>query len=472
MPTRTTIPPSSERCLYLRQRRRSLAAATLLFLHFVASESRAASAPEVGWLLDYVRIDSSQPAGEARAAAYLAELLHRAGVTTERLVGPEGHTSLYARLRGQDPKAGALLLLHHLDVVGAGEGWTVPPFSGEVRDGRLWGRGTLDCKGLGIAQLSAFLALADRKVPLPRDVVFLAVGAEERGGSHGAGWIWERHPQLLEDVAFVLNEGGSARKVNGRLLFWEVEVAQKRPLWLEVETAGRGGHAAGLNPTSASHQLITALARLLALPPRYRVTDAARQFFGALAPTHGDLWRPIFSDLDAVVRPDGFSAPMLPGMPNLFLDTVQVTVLEASDQINVVAPKARAQIDVRLLPDTDADAFLAELERTLGPEVTVRVLLTSPPAPPSPTSGPAWDALVETLGREAPVVPAFKPGFTDSRWFRARGIAAYGITPFAIESTETGGIHGADEKIPLPEFLHGVERTRRLVETLLAEHRN
>lgn len=417
------------------------------------------------WLRTYLRIDTTNPPGhEHKSAAFLAEILHREGIPTRLLVTPEGRTSLYARL--SSPKSGgkAVILLHHMDVVAAGPGWTVPPFQGLIRDGRLWGRGAVDDKSLGIAQLVAFLDLKRQKVPLERDVVYLAVADEENGGLRGTAWLLEKHPELFRGAEAVIGEGGRSQAAAGKLLWWGIEVAQKRPLWLEVSTSGRGGHASGLNPQSANHRLIEGLARVLALPPRWRVTPPARGYLEAIAPLHNDHWRRVLSDIDAVV--DEKTGPrefLFPGMANLFLDTVQVTVLSGGNRINVIPANASARLDVRLLPDTDAEAFLARIREALGEGFDVKVLVTSPPAPPSPASGRLYAAFQKVLSRDAPVVPTMVPGFTDSRFFRERGIPAYGITPFALEGDDLKGIHGPDERIPLDELDRGVERMRGIL---------
>lgn len=416
------------------------------------------------WLQGYVRLDTVNPPGnEQRAVAYLERLLHARGVASRRLVSANGRVNLYARLRARpDRDSQALVLLHHMDVVAPGPGWSRPPFGAELAEGSLWGRGTVDAKSLGVAHLAALLAAAE----LParrRDVIFLAVADEERGGGEGTAWLLQHHPELFAGVAGVLNEGGSNRQVNGRLLWWGVEVAQKRPLWLEVVARGRGGHGAGFTPESAPHELVSALAGLLARPLRWRVPPAAREYLQALAPLHNDRWRPLLADPDRLVGPEGPRRGLLPGMANLFLDTVQINMLQGAAQINVIPPIATARVDARLLPETDERAFLAEIEQALGDEVEVRVLLSAPPLPPSPQTGPVYQLLARELQAVAPVAPYFSSGFTDSRYFRARGIPAYGFSPFTLEPQDLMGIHGADEHIPVAELDRGVERTRRLV---------
>lgn len=417
------------------------------------------------WLQGYLRIDTTNPPGnEGRAADYLAAILAREGVPSRRLVSPAGRVSLWARLPSAASRRRAVLLLHHTDVVAPGPGWTVPPFAGRVEQGRLWGRGAIDDKSLGVAQLAAFLDLQRRGAALERDVILLAVPDEENGGAEGARWLIEKHPELFVGVEGVIGEGGRNQvAADGRILWWGVEVAQKRPLWLAVEAQGRGGHGSGLNPDSANHQLVAGLARLLAREPRWRVTAPARTYFAALAPLHNETLKKGMLRLDEAIGPEGPRLPLMPGMGNLFLDTVQVTLLDGGDRINVIPARARARIDVRLLPDTDAEAFLAELRSALGEGLAVEVLLTAPPAAASPAAGRLYAACERVLGREAPVVPALVPGFTDSRFFRERGIPAYGLAPFALAGDDQGGVHGVDERIPLAELDRGVERTRRLV---------
>jgi acetylornithine deacetylase/succinyl-diaminopimelate desuccinylase-like protein len=153
----------------------------------------------------------------------------------------------------------------------------------------------------------------------------------------------------------------------------------------------------------------------------------------------------------------------MPGMANLFLDTVQVTVLRGGERINVIPETATARIDIRLLPDTDSAAFLADVRRLLGPGFTVKVMVTSPPSPPSPAAGRLYRAMERALKPEGPVVPTFVAGFTDSRFFRERGIPAYGLSPFLLSPEETQGIHGKNERISLRELDRGVVRMRQIL---------
>ncbi len=415
----------------------------------------------VRWLQEYIQIDTTNPPGNERAAAdFLAGILEREGIASRVLESPAGRASLLARLEATAPSGGALVLVHHIDVVPADGAWQVEPFSGRRHEGRVWGRGALDVKGLGIAHLAALLDLKRSGVARGRDVVFLAVADEEAGGGQGAGWLLEAHPELFAGVDGVLNEGGSNRVLSDRLIWWGVEVTQKRPLWLEVTAEGRGGHASGLYPQSATHRLIAGLARLIARPPQFRISEAARMYLGTLARLEGGRAEELYRRIE---DGDLSEVPMAPGLPVYFLDTVQVTRIDNGRGSNVVSPVARAAVDIRLLPDTDAEAFLAEVRELLGPDLEVALRLDAPEVPASPRDHPLYRSLEETLSVRAPVVPTFIPGTTDSRYFRQRGIPAYGFSPFSINAEDLKGIHARDEAVPVDAFLRGVETLRRVV---------
>ncbi|HEX9798902.1 MAG TPA: M20/M25/M40 family metallo-hydrolase [Thermoanaerobaculia bacterium] len=439
----------------------------LLVLAAAAAPLAGAPAREAAWLAEYVRIDTSNPpGGEAAAAAFLADLLRGEGIASERYVTPAGRTSLVARLPATAPGAPWIALVHHLDVVPAGAGWSVPPFSAEVRDGHLYGRGALDVKSLGIAHLAALLDAA-RLPERRRGLLFVAVADEENGGAEGMGWLVAHHPELLAGVEAAFGEGGLNRTVLGRTLYWGLEVAQKRAYWLEVTARGRAGHGASPNPASAAHELVRALARLAERPPEWKLQPAVRDFFRAYAAIDPTLRAPGV-DLDAAVGPGGPASWVPVSWRGLLLDTVQITTLAAGDRPNVVAGEARARLDVRLLPETDAESFLAELAATLGDGVTVETHLATSPSPPSPAGTAAWRAVERAVGGGAPLVPVLVAGMTDSRYLRASGIAAYGFSPFEIEALEMRRVHGADERIALDRFADGVERMRRVVRELVA----
>lgn len=430
-----------------------------------AQPPRSADGTEpVRWLREYLQIDTTNPPGNEREAAeYLAGILETEGIPYRLLTSPDGRTSLYARLASPASGGAAVALVHHLDVVPAEGGWSQEPFSGRPLDGSLWGRGAIDVKSLGIAQLAALIACHRSGAALSHDVIYLAAADEERGGGEGTGWLVAEHGDLFSGLVGVLGEGGSNRAVAGRVLWWGIEVTQKRPLWLRVTAHGRGGHGSGFKPASATHQLVRALARLVDRPLRFRVCEATRSYMTALATVEGGRTAELAGRLDEVVRGEDPASEMGPGLPAYFVDTVQVTAIDNGRGPNVVAAEASAYVDIRLLPDTDADRFLEEVREALGPGIEVEVLLSSPEAPPSPVGDPLYRALEDVLSVRAPVLPILISGTTDSRYFRERGVPAYGFSPFGLEPPELLGIHARDERIPEDVFLRGVETMRRIL---------
>ncbi len=458
--------------------RLAVAAAAL----FIAAPSLAVAGP-VAWLQDYLSIDTSNPsAGELPAARYLASLIERhdsgGEIDVRILVSPNGRANLYARLPANAVAATgrSLVLLHHLDVVPAGEGWKHPPFGGELHRGRIWGRGALDAKSLGIAHLNAMFHVLESGLPRRRDLILVASAGEEAGGGDGVGWLLEEHGELFADVEAVLNEAGVNRMAGDRLLWWGIETAQKQVLWLRVSAAGRAGHGAGFNPASPTHRLLRALNRVLDLEHDWRVTAASHQAYRALAGFRTGEFADVFdqpmeevqAELERRLRDGRLDGVLLPGMSASFRDTVQITRIDnGAGPVNVAPGEASALIDARLLPDTDAGGFRRRVETMLGSGIHVEELLRSGGSPVSSTGSDVYRTLERLLGVRAPVVPTMIAGATDSRFFRRLGVDAYGFSPFTLSVDDAGGVHGVDERIPASGFLRGCRMMTRVAAALV-----
>jgi acetylornithine deacetylase/succinyl-diaminopimelate desuccinylase-like protein len=440
-----------------------LGATALTLVALTAAPAQAADSA-VTLLQRYLRIDTSNPpGGEAPAAGFLADLIHRQGLETQLLVSPGGRTSLYARLDGGAQAKGAIVLLHHMDVVPPAPSWSTLPFSGDRGEGFIWGAGAVDDKSLGISHLVAFLELARSEQPLAHHVIFLAVADEETGGAEGTAWLLERHSNLFEDTVAVLTEGGNNRAFRGRLAWWGVEVGQKRPLWLQVSTRGRAGHGSTADLATAPSQLLRGLARLFERKREYRITNEARSFFESLEQLTPSDKKPWLDRVARAIERGTVERQLAPGQHGLFLDTIQVTVLEAGRQVNAVPARALAMIDIRLLPDTDTDQMLAAVRELLGPDISVKVLLKAAQVEPTSIDTSMYACLETALEVRAPVVPSFIAGVTDARYFRERGIPAYGFSPFALSPGDAQGVHGVDEKISERAFERGVTTMTELV---------
>ncbi|MGH9459207.1 MAG: M20/M25/M40 family metallo-hydrolase [Thermoanaerobaculia bacterium] len=417
----------------------------------------------------YLRIDTSNPPGnETEAARFFQKIFEREGIPS-RLVGADPRRqSIYARLEsGSD--APALLLLHHLDVVPADPSeWSVPPFEGRRANGYIWGRGALDVKSLGIAQLMGFLELHRARAALARDVVFLGVADEEAGGTAGIQALFRDHPELFEGVGFVLNEGGGTETIVDRVTWWGIEIDQKVPVWVRLVAKGRPGHGSIPPPGGgAPRKLVAALERVFAIPTPMRLTPTVRAHFASFARAKAelDIRRAILRDPEAY-----FDSPRIEQLPAgaraLLQDTISLTVLDAGTSVNSIPASARAELDVRLLPGSDPSPFLDALREAAGEDVGVEVLIAGKPAPPSPVDTPLFRLIAELAKASDPgsiVGPYVSAGTTDSRFLRGRGMVAYGFNPFPVNYYDGARVHGVDERIRVRFFARGVNLMRQIV---------
>ena len=431
-------------------------------------------------LSQYLRINTTNPPGnEIAAARWLADVLRREGIEARIFEPAPGKANLYARLPG-DGTARPIVLLNHMDVVLASpEFWTVDPFAGLVKDGSVWGRGALDMKGAGIAQLMTMLILKRAKVPLKRDIIFLATSDEEIGAGVGAAWIAQQQPDLVRNAEFLLNEGGLTRaKLGGQgaVEFYAVGTTEKSPFWLNVTARGTAGHGSRPTQDNPVHRLIRALNRVAEWKTPLIVTPAVERSFRDLATIERDTAvRRWLSDIRAAVR-DSVAVRALTSdltYNALLRNTISITGLKGSDKTNVIPPVATAAIDVRLLPGQDPAAFLAELVRVIGDTaVTVQPQGPNWPATESSTETAMFRAITEVARRrhpEALVTTMMLAGFTDSHYFRRMGIASYGIGAFPLTQADSRGVHGNDERVSIEALRSGVRFYYEVVSRVAAQ---
>ncbi len=427
--------------------------------------------------IQYLRIDTSNPPGnETAGATFLRQLLAKEGIETQLLGSDPARQSLYARLRSGAAGASrekALLLLHHIDVVPAAAGeWTKPPFAGLKNNGYLWGRGALDIKSLGIAEAMAMIDLKRRGAPLQRDVVYLAVADEELGGVHGCREILTTHPELFSDVGYVLNEGGYNETIVDKVAFWGIEVGQKVPLWLRVTAKGPAGHSASPPDNGGSVAgLVRALAAIEAIPTPYRLVPSVDRYFKALARSkhdyRGELMRSMKEPLDV----DRVEKVLSPGYRSLLRDTIALTRIAGGTSMNAIPAQAVCDVDIRLLPDESPDAMLAKVTSAVGKNAEVDVVLSGNPVKETPSDTDLFRVLAAELQASeagSVVAPTIGAGTSDSRYFRERGVIAYGIAPFKVNYYDADTVHGADERIREQFFLEGTRLMRRIVTSFCA----
>ena len=418
-------------------------------------------------LSQYLRINTTNPPGnEIAAARWLAAVLRREGVESQVFEPAPGKANLYARLAG-DGSARPIVLLNHMDVVLASpEFWTVDPFAGVIKDGYVWGRGALDMKGEGVAQLMTLLILKRANVPLKRDIIFLATADEEIGAGVGAAWLAEQKPDLVRGAEFLLNEGGLTRAKaggQGTVEFYAVGTTEKSPFWLNVTARGTAGHGSRPTPDNPVHRLIRALNRVAEWKTPLIVTPAVERSFRDLATIERDTtMRRWLSDIRAAVRDSAAVRALTSDLTYnaLLRNTISITGVKGSDKTNVIPPVATAAIDVRLLPGQDPAAFLAELARVIG-DTALTVTPQGPnwPATESSTETEMFRAITDVARRQHPealVTTMMLAGFTDSHYFRRMGIASYGLGPFPLTQTDSRGVHGNDERVSIEALRAGV----------------
>lgn len=417
-------------------------------------DAQAIEQEAVCLLSQYVQIDTTNPPGnELVAAQFLRGLLERAGLTATIVESAPGRANLIARLSQAAPKP-AIALAHHMDVVPAvASAWSVPPFAAVQRDGMLWGRGALDDKAGGILSLLTVLMAKRLEVALPYDLVFLALADEEAGGGQGARYLTAHKPELLRDVAFVLNEGGGIMQLpEGRALY-QVEVAQKAPLWLRLIARGTAGHGSAPSANTATARLVRALGRLAEHEFPVQVLPEVQELYAGKAASLPEVLRDGARDLRTALERPAFRDAFLHDAHHAALvrNTLAISMLHGSDKENVIPGEASAVLDMRLLPGQDAAAVRGEVIALIAdPNVEVETLL-SWTAHSSPRDTPLFHAIeAQAAARDpgAPVLANVLGGFTDCNAFRAQGITCYGYMPLRLAPHAFAGIHGNDERIP------------------------
>jgi acetylornithine deacetylase/succinyl-diaminopimelate desuccinylase-like protein len=418
-------------------------------------------------LSKYIRIDTTNPPGnELGAARMLRERFLADGIPATVWEPAPGRGVIAARLRGIGKHTKAIVLLSHMDVVPANaKQWQVPPFSGEVKDGDIWGRGAIDDKGPGVIEMMAMLAIKRAGILLNRDVIFIATGDEEEGGRKGAGWLVAHEKQVFADAGYLLNEGGGIEQTPGHHRFYAVSLAEKTPMWIRLTAQGPSGHAAVPPDATAVTHLTAALSKLIAYRPPVRVIDPVRDYFRAIAKL--DDGPSEFKNLVISLRKPAYRQNFLstPRYSAMVRDTITPTVLGASQKTNVIAPTAYAEVDCRLLPGADPKEFLDQIRQVIGDDtIKVEVLLNFPAvsSPPRSILMNAINAVAWQNGHDT-AVPMMIAGFTDSHYFRSSGLVAYGFVPVELTTAQEHTVHGINERIEVKELGNGI---RRMVELL------
>ncbi len=411
----------------------------------------------------YLQIDTSNPPGnEAAAARFLGSIIEREGIACEYVETAPDREALVARLEGDGSK-GALMLCNHTDVVPVEPAyWDYPAFEGLISNGRVYGRGTVDMKGAGVMQLMTFLLLKRNNVPLKRDIVFCAVPDEEAGSVWGMEWLCKHRPDLV-DVEFELSEGGGGSdSFNGQpSRLFSVATNEKTLCWLTLRAVGSPGHGSRPHRDNSAVRLMEALLKLNAWEQPLTWTPDTRAYIDNLA--DAGLMPPI-DDLEAVEDRIRRSPELLA----MFINTLNITMVNSGIKANVIPAKSEAVIDCRLLPGVSCSDWIERVKAVIDDDqVEVERYLPDQ----GEMSSVDWDtelywAIKDVMSEaveDAVVTPAMTVGGTDNRFLRQRGIPAYGFIPCILSRDERAGFHGNNEFITLDNFNMGTELMYEIV---------
>jgi acetylornithine deacetylase/succinyl-diaminopimelate desuccinylase-like protein len=417
---------------------------------------------------DLIRIDSSNYGdgsgpGERAAAEYVAERLAEVGLQPEYVETGPGRGNVVARVEGTDPSRPGLLIHGHLDVVPAtAADWSVPPFSGEIADGCLWGRGAVDMKDMDAMALAVVRQrLREGRRP-ERDVVLAFLADEEAGGRHGAHRLVETHAHLFEGVTEGIGEVGGFSFTAGDVRLYLIQTAEKGLAWMRLTATGRAGHGSMTNDDNAVTELCEAVARLGRHRFPVRVTKTVRRFLDEVSDALGVTLDP--DDMDAVIARLGPIAILIGAT---LRNTVNPSMLSAGYKVNVIPAQAQAHVDGRFLPGFEEE-FFAEVDGLLGPKVQ-REFVVHDVALETEFEGRLVDAACAALRAEDPVarpVPYTLSGGTDAKAFARLGIPCIGFAPLQLPPMLdfAGMFHGVDERVPVDGLRFGVRVLDRFLD--------
>jgi acetylornithine deacetylase/succinyl-diaminopimelate desuccinylase-like protein len=428
-------------------------------------------------LAELVRIPSVT--GDARREGEVAEVLRArlddAGLATDVLRSPGGRPTLVARLEGPTDQP-PLVLVSHSDVVPVEvDAWSHDPFGGEIHDGQLWGRGTLDMKGVAVMHADAVAALAHADAAPAREVIIVVVPDEEAGGGEGASWLLDANPERagFRDGApppEALGEGGYGLAGLVDRPVMPIVVGEKAPVRITASATGDAGHGS-LPPADQAIRHLARFVEKVAGPRPARLHPVVRSQLAELSATVDGPRRRALQLLAGRAGTIGVRAAasalrsISPAIGAVLADTITPTHLDAGYATNVVPGRAQARFDARLLPDTDVDALRTWL-RGVGGRHHVEVEVARPDGGPVSPRGPLFDVLAEVSGElpDGPVpVGSLTPGVTDLRFWRRRGAAAYGWVPLVLSREQLASFHGRDERVPVDGFRAALAATARVV---------
>jgi len=425
-------------------------------------------------LQDYIRIDTSNPPGnELRAADFFKKLFDDAGIPNTIYEYLPGRADFYAVVKG-DGSLRPIVLLSHTDVVRAQpENWKVPPFSGAIVDGEIYGRGAEDMKDQGLLNAMMLLMASREHLPLKRDLIFLAT-ADEEVNDTGSQWLIDHHPELVRDAEYLITEGGSNLITPEHGLVYGIDVAEKAPFWVRLTATGPGGHGSIPISDSAPNRLVGALHRVVNWETPVHLLPSVEEYFHQIAAREPQPLAAKYQNIRQSIK-DPAVLRVIGADSNLnyrIRDTVSLTGLQGSPQTNVIPDTATANLDVRLLPGDDPREFMRELKAVVDDDrIRIDPINTFRPPNSSPTDTGLYhiiEKVVHEYSPQALITPELDSGYTENQMYRPLGIVCYGFLPVELTPEVEATEHAANERIPVEQ----VQRALKMLYEVIARAAN
>lgn len=425
----------------------------------------------INLLSDLVKINTSNPPGnEIEAIEFCAKYLKAFGIEPKIIESSPKRANLIARIKGTGRTP--FLLTGHIDTVPADEcGWKVPPFSGAIQEGAIWGRGTLDMKHFVAMSLSVLKELTIEGFKPKRDIILAITCDEEEGSKAGARYLVENHPELI-DAEFGLGEvGGFSMKIGNKMLY-PIMTSEKGFAWLKITSEGESGHGSMPVFRNAIGRLGLAAWRLSNIPLPLHITDDASEFLntlGGLVGLKGKLLRLLMYNLTNEFISDNFikNINQKKYFKALLRNTATPTIIYGGDKINVVPKSVYLKVDLRYLPGISLEEAVDEVREVVGDDLKIEVESYGEPVQFN-SKTELYNVIKDVVSRDdknAIVTPYMSPGFTDAKYFSKKKITVYGFTPLKFDDdfSYTNLIHSENERIPINSLLWGKNILKQIV---------
>jgi acetylornithine deacetylase/succinyl-diaminopimelate desuccinylase-like protein len=421
----------------------------------------------VSYLQELIRINTSNPPGNEKLAIdFIASILDEEKIDYTIVGKDPNRPNLVAKIPG-DGSLKPLLLTSHVDVVLANpDEWKYPPFSGEIHEDCIWGRGAIDMKQMTIMELICFVFIHQQKIPLKRDLILACVSDEEAGCEYGSQYLVENHPELIQ-AEYALNEVGGFSLYQNEQTFYPIGVAEKGVCWLKINLKGQAGHGSIPHDDQAIVKLSKIISELDQKFLSYSLAHSMKGFIDGLASSFKFPQSKILKSLKNSSLANFLFQNILPKNKQtksfyaLLHNTATVTKINAGKKINVIPSKAELEIDGRIIPGHTVNSFLKDLKGILGENIDLEIIKAWDPVEVTENSD-LYNQICTSLKKYDPkaiTIPYLIPGFTDAAWYSKLGIKTYGFAPVKLppDIVFSDLFHGPNERIPVEGFLFGID---------------